>query len=593
MLQHGSIRALAVTHYSMEMAVAVRHAFHQIQPDCVAVELPEPFQKLILQGIGRLPDLSVVCCDGPLYLMIEPCDPLVEGLRSALEAEIPAYCIDLDVKEYPEVYEPLPDPYSITRIGLEQYYDAYRKLKKTSHPLDQERELHMARRLKELSLSHERILFISGMAHTENVLHLLDNDKFPNQTHTNRTQISLATLTEESAREVMAECGYLTLAYERWRTSPESAGPDRQKGLYSLYKQAAPLYEKESGLTFCSYHLRNLMKFVRNYALTKGRLMPDLYQLLSAAKGCVDHNYAYEVWELATAYPPLRNIDNLPKLSLTVEEVWGQTKVIRFHRKKRSRKQSRFEKRKKVQPEHRFAPSGSYSICSHQPEDIVVETFGDFLRKKGKQILADASARTVPFMTSLEDGIDTRETIRHWHEKKLYVKLKGHTKGGVGSIVVIFDEDNPEEDQVFKETYPWRTTWHGEHEQESDMSFYATRLGENVVGPGICRCTYGGFLMTYPPRRVYDIWSDPDYSECRTKSEALLMAAIDYAVEPAVVYVAAKPPRRIFKSFASRFGKKVVYFPLGQLSPVLLDRIRHFHVLDSYGRREMVDDYIR
>ena len=43
------------------------------------------------------------------------------------------------------------------------------------------------------------------------------------------------------------------------------------------------------------------MKFARNYALVKGGLMPDLYQLLSAAKGCVEHNYAYEVWELATA----------------------------------------------------------------------------------------------------------------------------------------------------------------------------------------------------------------------------------------------------------------------------------------------------
>jgi hypothetical protein len=283
----------------------------------------------------------------------------------------------------------------------------------------------------------------------------------------------------------------------------------------------------------------------------------------------------------------------LPFLPLSVKDVWGNSKQIRFHRKEKSRKQSPIERRKKREPTHRFSPTGSFSICSHQPEDIVVEKFGDFLRRKGKQMIADQNRQTIPFSTSLEDGLDTRETIRHWYEKKLYVKVQGRVKGGVGSIVVVFDEDIPLEDQRFIEAYPWCTTWHGEHEQESDMSFYATPLGQEVVGPGICRCTYGGFLMTYPPRRVYDIWSDPDYAQCRNKAETLLMAAIDYAVEPAIVYVAAKPPRRLFKTFASRFGKKVVYLPIGQLSSSFLGKIRHFHVLDDHGRRGTADDYIR
>ncbi len=578
----------------MEMAVAARHVFEELQPDCVAVELPEPFEKQVFRGVGRLPDLSVVRASGPLHLMIEPCDPLLEALRSAQDSGAAAYCIDLDVQEYPEIHEPLPDAYSITRIGLKSYYESYQKLAKPQlHPLDERRELHMARRLKELSLRHEKVLFVCGMAHARRIADFLDREEFPSLAHCEREEISLATLTETSAREVMAECGHLSLAYEAWRQKRESEPLDRQKWLYELYKEAAVSYEKESALTFSGYHMRNLMKFVRNYALIRGKLMPDLYQLLSAAKGCVDHNFAYEVWELATTYPPLRNIDNLPALDLTVEEVWGHSKVIRFHRKERSRKQSPFERRKKVLPEHRFNPTGSFSICSHQPEDFVIEGFGDFLRKKGKQLLQDASSRTIPFTTSLEDGLDTRETIRHWYERKLYVKVQSKVKGGVGSIVVIFDEDSPEEGERFVEQYPWKTTWHGEHEQESDMAFYATPMGADVVGPGICRCRYGGFLMTYPPRRVYDIWSDPDYTAVRTKAEALLMAAIDYSLEPAVVYVAAKPPRRIFKSFARRFGKKVVYLPIGQLSPTLLQRIRHFHVLDGHARRGGADEWIR
>ncbi len=40
-------------------------------------------------------------------------------------------------------------------------------------------------------------------------------------------------------------------------------------------------------------------------------------------------------------------------------------------------------------------------------------------------------------------------------------------------------------------------------------------------------------MMSYPPRRMWDIWKDPDYAECRNKSEVLLMAAIDYALKTA------------------------------------------------------------
>jgi hypothetical protein len=91
---------------------------------------------------------------------------------------------------------------------------------------------------------------------------------------------------------------------------------------------------------------------------------------------------------------------------------------------------------------------------------------------------------------------------------------------------------------------------------------------------------------------MLNIWSDLDYEGCRTKAELLLVAAIDYAVKPLVVYVAAKPPRSLIKSFAARYGKKIVFIPISQLSPVLLNKIRVFHVLDGYDKRQNADEYI-
>lgn len=98
--------------------------------------------------------------------------------------------------------------------------------------------------------------------------------------------------------------------------------------------------------------------------------------------------------------------------------------------------------------------------------------------------------------------------------------------------------------------------------------------------------------MTLPPRRMYDVWNDPEYAFAETKPERLLMAALDYSMERHVLYIAAKPPRSIFRQIAARMNRKIVYIPLGQLSPAKLKKIRVVHVLDGYGRRQQAKDYI-
>lgn len=605
-LHKGHVFAVPILHYKMEMAAQVRMAFETIKPDCIAVELPETMQLQMLHAASRLPDISLVMSYSkehyPIYFMCEPCDPTFEALRSAMETHTPAFCIDLDVDFYPDVMEYMPDPYAIQKVGLKAYYEAYKSvLSKEPHissAVDNERELHMAKRLKELSFTYERILFISGMAHVENILQLIDRQSFPPLLHAQREHIELLTLTEPSTQEVMAEYGWISKHYEHARLNDAEDKtlspfpPDRQKLIYDLFKAASEKYVSNTGNKFQGYNLRNLMKFSRNYALINNNLMPDLYQILSAAKGCVDHNYAYEVWALATDYPYRRNVDQLPEIDLSIEDVWGSSKIIRFHLKEKGRKDFSWHKRRKDRSKLHFKPPSMFSICSYPPEDIIIEKFGDFLKKKGTQLLREEAARTLPFSSSLEDGLDTKETIRHWHEKKLYIKVAGKPPGGVGSVVMIFDEDSSKNNEAHTEKYSWRTIWLGEHSQESDMAFYATHMAANVVGPGISRCEYGGFMMSYPPRRMFDIWTDPDYETCLSKAEVLLMAAVDYAIKPLIVYVANKPPRSFLKSFAKRYGKKIIYIPIGQLSPVTLNKLRVFHVLDGRDKREIAGDYI-
>lgn len=591
-----AIYALPILHYNVETAAEVYRAVEAYQPDCIAVELPEPLQGYCLSAAGRLPDISIVVCRSekysPLYYLATPDDAAFEGLRSALDRDIPAFCIDLAVENYSVSRERMPDPYAIATIGLERYWRAYRQhggAEKSA--LDCERELYMARRLKELTFSFERILFVVGMSHVDAIIKYIDQNAFPEQSHCRYTSIEVMSPTEASLREILPEGGYLTAAYEQKR----GHFLDRWDVIFGLYRRAAERYSEKEGRQPTHFELKVAMRFLRNYAIVTERLSPTLFQLITGARSCIDHNYAYEVWKEATSYPFLKNIDNLPEITLSPEELWGKSQKIAFELKERQKKgmgfSNRFEKEKTP---HRFSLlPGHIGFCSYQPEDIAIETFSTFLQKKGTQILADESRRIIPFSASMEEGIDMRETLRHWYEKKIYVKTPGRPPGKVGSVVVIFDPDNAEEEKSEAiEKYPWKATWHGEHHQESDMAFYATPFGHKLVGPGICRCEYGGFMLTYPPRRVYDVWTDPDYAWSLVKSETLLLAAIDYALSPTIVYVAAAPPRTLLKNYARRYGKKVVYIPVGQLSPQILGKLRSFHVLDHYARRAIADDYI-
>jgi hypothetical protein len=558
-LQKNGVYAVPILHYKMEFAAAVHHAFQEIKPDCIAVELPEPLTEYFLKAARRLPDITLVA-DDPLFYMCEPCDGAMEALRLAcLSPSCDAFCIDLKVKNYPDFLEPFPDPYAVTRIGFQKYYEAYKENAKTrvKHPLDEKRELYMARRLKELSLCYDRVLFIGGFHHVESVLDDVTRSNFPKSTHEAAQDPFLCTLTAESTRECMAETGWTTLAFLENRTLL-----DRQQLLYNLYK--------ESGQNVPKNRMKMLLKYARNLSLLQATLTPSLADSIVAAKGCVDDHFAYDVWRKATDYPYRQNQDELPELDLTAEELWGASKRLHFRFKEK--------RRKGYERSLGFAPS-MQMLCSYPKEDVVIETLAQTLKQKAQQKIQ----MSVPFSGSLEEGLDVRETVRNWHQKKLFVTETKQRGKKIGTIVIIFDEDN-------EEKFPWKMTWMGEHEQESDMAFYATALTNKIVGPGISRCTYGGLLMTSPPRRLFDIWDDPDYQKCETKAEMLLMAAIDYSIETCILYLSKQPPNARLKGFAARFGKKIIYQPLNTSGS--LNKIRTFHVLDGHHTRKIADDYI-
>jgi len=582
-------------HYNMEFACQVRRAFLEVQPDCVAVELPENMQENFIRAVDRLPDVSVVKAENnieTLYFPIEPCDASLEALRSGLEAQIPALCIDLDVQNYPKIAELLPDPHAITKIGLKSYYEAYEGCIRSGSQLhtqfDRQRELHMAKRLRELAFSFDKILVVVGLSHVKRVLAHCKDSSYETFSSVERNDISLRTYPEEKTRELLAECGWISTHYEEWRKEARDLC-NRKKLHAKLLQEAKKIYQEKKGIKLSPTVFSQLFTFLRNWAHLNGRLLPSFFELISGAKACVDHSFAYEVWKLATEYTYWKNIDNLPEDALSLKDLWGGVKKLHFHLKQPSEKSS-FERRlNKEKIPQRLYPPSFFSICSYPPEDSVIEHFGEFLKKKAEALQVEENAKTIPFSTSLEDGIDVKETIRHWVQKKLYVKTSARPPGQAGSCVVIFEEEALFEQQP---RFPTCMTWIGEHEQESDMAFYATSMRQNVVGPGIVRCHFGGFMLSYPNRRLLDVWHDPDYRDFTKKQDVLLAASIDYSKRPVIVYVGHHAPSSRLKMRAARQGKKVLYIPISTFPKREITKLCTFHILDSHDKRKIAGDYI-
>jgi len=601
--QWGTVRFVPIVHNRMEFALEVRRQMEAFRPDAVAVEYPPTIEGAVLGGVKRLPLLSVVHYgeeDGTLvYLTIEPTDGQVEAIRLALERGLSVHFVDRDTEGYPFDRSPMPDPYAVARIGHAAYCRAYLRSAggASSAPQDVLRERTMAFHLRALSRSGRRILFVGGLYHLPGILEHVESPQTEVIGRRRRQGVALAHLHEESSREVMTEIPFLAAAYESFRSGENASPPDRLEVHQALIRAAREGYWKNSREELNHNQVRVLNRFARNYALITGGLAPDFYQLVVASRGAADDNFAYEVWEKGSAYPWQTDDPGIPVLTLRGEDLFLDQKRIRFHRRIKSFRHRLIPvpARKKVAERDRAEWKRDFEglqICSYPPEDVVVEGYGTYLKRRALEIKTEENTRSVPFTSSMLDGLDVRRTLREWHTGNLYVREERPVRGRVGSVVVIFDPDLPKERTGREEAFPWCVTWLGEHSQESDMAFYSTPAGAVMEGPGISRCQYGGFMLTYPPLRVFDIWRDDFFGMARSKPERLLLAALDYSLEKNVVYVSADPPSGWCRSLAARLGKRILYLPIGVFSPVTLKKIRQFHVLDGHHVRRYARQFI-
>ena len=601
-LDRGRYRYFPVVPGRVEFAVELRRLLFAHKPGIIAVELPGFLEEHYLKALERLPEMSVILYipdvnddDNPaIYVPVEPADPFTEALRSARELGAEIIFLEPDSADRPHLPDTYPDTYAIRRIGLGKYIEAYRVWPQSRNDDVTEHANAMAWKLQGADPSKNVVVVVS-LNLLDPLLDAMEAPQEPPAPHPKQFDVKLLNPHPDCLAEITVDYPYLQERFEFSRLAAEDGEQDadrldRPKVQLALMREAEKKYNESTGESIAHWQRRMIARYTRNLAHMSGELTANVYDLAVAGQSVVDDNFGWEVWQMANRYLAQSEHSDLETVRLSASEIWINTKRLRIRRRLPRPKQRlkptgiKPRKREKTPGEWAKQTTGE-AICSYPPEDLQIEDYGRFLKKKAKAMLSEERVRVEPFTTSMLDGIDLRETIRNWHQQKIYVRQADRLSGEVGAVVLIFDED-------VDDRYKYLTTWLGEHQNESDMAFYSTFPFDNNVGPGIGRAEYGGLLMTLPPRRMFDVWSDDDYQFAESKPERLLMAALDYSVERFVVYVAAKPPRSIFRSIASHLGRKILYVPIGALSPTKVKRLRVVHVLDSYERRADAKEYL-
>lgn len=605
-LRYNNILAIPSIHSRVYFALAVREAFYNFKPDAIVVEQPLNFYKSLKNAVARLPFVSLIIREienEAVYIPIDPCDSIIEAIRLSIDEELPLYTIDKDITSInTNSHYLMPDDYLLNKIGLESFYNEVKNnysFVKTK--TDEERELFMARELADISQKHERILFVCGMSHWDNILNLLKKEK--NETNNEKIEYNednnkIFNIHKNSISKVLGEFPFTSYMYEKYRNN-ELEKFDKIEIIETIFREAKLRYK----LPISILQQKNMMKYLRNLCILDNYILPDYIDMLTASKCMINNDYALEVMEGMEYYPYYTDEDeDYPTIKLNRDPATNgmegllKDKKIKLHQYdniwKTSFKKVHVTTRPKEKYDGEWADTWNKrtNLLSHIPEDVLMEKHMNILRNKIRNMLTEDKAKIEPFKVSIKDGIDMRETIRNYYKKEIYVKEIPKIKGNIGHMVVIFDEEHDE-------NYDWNIVWYSEAHDDSDLILYSTEPGNTLVGPGISKCFFGGYASLMPPQAPYDVWRE--YAKLkkdgivRNYADLLLYTAIVYSVDKYLGYVAPTPPSNILKEFAKMTTKvEIVYVPLNTFSSETLRKLRHFHVLGAKRLRSIANDYI-
>jgi hypothetical protein len=630
---------LPVVHASGPYARAVEKWLLEHPIDCLAVPLPPSFGEPICRAIPLLPNPSMVIqppmewsasddestWDSDIdseedisngfgfndpghaseeesqvpysYVPIDPSQSVIAALRFALGEHLPIRFIDLEVAEFYEERCASPDAFALRSVSIEAFATSVLPaVGHPTHPQVWERIHFMAEQLRGLTRKYKNVVALCSIQHWPwlRQSYLQPNETIPDPHSVHEAE--LKSVAENTLVFLFGELPYITGVYEESR---RDSAVDNQlpaiDGIKRLLITARASYIADlgpRGRRITTLLLSQCLKYIRNLTLLDRRLTPDLYTLAIAAKQILGDQFAIHLVEAARNYP---FIDELPWPTVTLginQARLSENEIVpvvnrlagaatEWRSIELNRKPMKYDEQKWKMA---WNP---YRQCSWPPEDEQIESFRSRVVERAKASLGADLARTEKFTTSMMDGLDIRETMRHWYDGELYVKIQPPTIGYLDACVFLF------ESQADPRSYPWRTTWFAEHEDESTLAFFATDFHQQMIGPGVAVATYGGALFLYPPRPIPDIWHNPKLDFADTMEDRIVAAACFHSQSRHIAFMSPSAPGAAWRRLAKRYGKRLVHVPLGHFNDAIVQQLRTVHVLNGQQVRSYASHFIR
>jgi hypothetical protein len=615
------VSALPVVNGSGDFAWEVRRLMTQHDFDCLAVPLPSSFQAPVESAILKFPTPSIVVqrdrqtvqqwtpaaersnekddeelLEGASYVPIDPCQGVIAALRTAMGERMPRRFIDLETSRYEPHTAVMPDAYALKKLPIQKFAAAVAPhLVPGDSQQWRDRIAYQAAQLRELSIDYKRILFVVSILDWPYVRKAFNDRELQQPEHESVEDPQWYQLDPETLFFLLGELPFVTDLYEKAR---RELGEDEYlaiDGIKELLISSRTVYQQEfksRARKITPNLLAKCLQYLRNLTLIEHRFSPQLIDIVISAQQVAGDGYARHVLEQAKNYSGWQELGQ-PECRLGIDRVglpdgemlslvnrlpgppvtWRQLEI-----------QPKPPEKSKKDWNQRWNP---FSQCSWPPEDDLIESFRRAVFNRAKEAMGADLAKTEKFTTSVKDGIDIRETVRHWYDGEIYVKVLPPNKGRLDVAVMMFDSPaDPRE-------YPWRTTWFAEHAEESTLAFFASDFREQPVGPGICLAHYGGAMFIYPPVPIPDIWQDPRLDFATTLEERLLAAACLHAECKHVALLSSAPPGQAWKQIAKRFKKVLVHLPLSSFADSSVQQLRMVHVLNGKEVRSYAAEFIR
>jgi hypothetical protein len=625
------VTALPIVHGSGDFAWEVRRLMLKHSFDCVAVPLPLSFQASVESSILKLPVPSVVFQKdipkyqtdwkpsesnredadatgdddfddddeseiGASYVPIDPCQGVIAALRTAMGDRVPRRFIDLETSRYRPHSRSMPDAYALKKLSIERFAAAViPHIDPSPNPQWAERIRYQAWQLRQLSVDYRKIVFVTSILDFPWIRQAFNDRDLKCPTNQSVTEPETYQLATDSLYFLLGELPFITGLYENARREiedDEHLSIDGLKELLIASREEYKIEYKSRARKITPKLLTQCLKYIRNLTLIDSRFTPQLTTIITAAKQVAGDGYALHVLETAKQYPFIQNLD-LGEVRMSIDQAaFPDDEILSIASRLPGPPVSlsqielipRPDEKQKLDWQQKWNP---YAQCSWPPEDALIENFRQAVFDRAREVMGADLIHTEKFTTSIKDGIDIRDTVRHWYDGEIYVKVLPPNKGKLDCSVMLFDSPaDPRE-------YPWRTTWFAEHKNESTLAFYASDFADQPVGPGICLANYGGALFIYPPVAIPDIWEDPRLDFTTTLEERLLAAACLHSQCPHIAMVSPSPPGSAWQKLAKKYKKKWVHLPLSRFSDSTVQQLRMVHVLNGKEIRSYAADFIR